>query len=116
MRLRLCRPADIRVTIVALDLTSNAPCPTPLTCPAISGVEWTGSIALSGVEPRAFVHLPPPHDAPEHLEWSTGHEYGLYYWRTGPGFVQVRDRRTPGRSSRTLVDGEAHLSAFRWLM
>src|SRR5450759_4940895 len=52
MRQRPGRPAHIRVTIVAPDLTSSTSCPTPLTSPSISGrCQIYKALAIISAEP-----------------------------------------------------------------
>ncbi|MET9833318.1 DUF5825 family protein [Streptomyces sp. NPDC006385] len=61
-------------------------------------------------------HLPPPVESPgesqELRSWRAGHAYGMLYYRRGPGFVTVMDRRDRASSARYTLDHADLLSAF----
>lgn len=80
-------------------------------------VAWSGTVA-EDLDVGLLCHLPPPvlrpglrRDAPERRWWAS-HQSGLCYYRVGPGFVQVTDRR-PGRMPRNMTVGSpSQLAAF----
>jgi len=74
-------------------------------------VNWQGSV-LPQVRSRALHHLLPPTlnevEPPVALRtWSESHSYGLCYWRSGPGFMVIKDKRAgQGEGARfTLENG-----------
>jgi hypothetical protein len=71
-------------------------------------VSWSGVID-SDLDAGQLYHLPPPSSD---SAWRAGHEAGLCYYRIGPGFIQVSDRR-PGTPPRQVVlDTRAQLDLF----
>ncbi|MFY0580666.1 DUF5825 family protein [Cystobacter fuscus] len=44
--------------------------------------------------------------------WREGHAYGRCYWRSGPGFVLVRDCRVGRDAARFTIDDPATLRTF----
>ncbi|MBM7790008.1 DUF5825 family protein [Tenggerimyces flavus] len=54
-------------------------------------------------------HLPPPTN---HPEWTARFRPGLCYYRHGPGFVEVKDTRTPATAARFVIDDPDLLSCF----
>lgn len=61
-------------------------------------VEWSLDDAgdLTEDDIALVEHLPPPASGDDPLceTWRARHRYGVLYYRQGPGFVRVRDRRT----------------------
>lgn len=82
-------------------------------------VDWWLS-SISGVPVNSLAHLPPPAsvggrgDMPDLLRWKSTWRYGLFYYRRGPGFVQIRDRR-PGQDRRIILDNPNEVNAFEGL-
>ncbi len=73
-------------------------------------VSWSGKVGKD-LDTDSLCHLPPPSSQSEGSgpgpsarpqAWRAGHQTGLCYYRAGPGFVQVTDRR-PGALSRQMV-------------
>ncbi|MFD4656773.1 DUF5825 family protein [Kitasatospora sp. NPDC058444] len=69
-------------------------------------------------------HLPPPAasatEATEATEaeraladWRSAYAYGRFYYRQGPDFLQVRDRRDPDASARFALDHPDLVATFR---
>ncbi|MFD5436549.1 DUF5825 family protein [Kitasatospora sp. NPDC127067] len=72
-------------------------------------------------------HLPPPapqdpgtadpsgaaEAEPALAEWRSTYAYGRFYYRQGPGFLQVRDRRDPDASARFALDHPDLVATFR---
>ena len=83
-------------------------------------VSWRGA-ARPPVAPWALYHLEPPEagGTPELDEaaraWRQGHRYGRCYWRSGPGFMLVKDRREGRVATQFLLDDEATRSLFQAL-
>ncbi|TDP89929.1 DUF5825 family protein [Labedaea rhizosphaerae] len=88
-------PGDVLVQIVALLRE----------CSSI-GVRVTWSL-VSGPD-KALDHLPAPEGRPR---WRSANTFGLFYFRRGPGFLSVVDRR-PESIGRTTVAEPALLDAF----
>jgi hypothetical protein len=65
---------------------------------------------IPAVDFRSLVHLLPPADCdtpesdPYAQSWRAGYRYGLYYYRRGQGFVQVKDVRPDGPCFRITID------------
>ncbi|HEU5471033.1 MAG TPA: DUF5825 family protein [Actinophytocola sp.] len=64
-------------------------------------IDWTAGSALP-FDPALVCHLPPPRPGPQDGvgEWRRRHRYGLCYYRTGPGFLLLRDVRAEGMRYR----------------
>ncbi len=84
-------------------------------------VRWSGTVD-PGLDVGLLCHLPPPvaesaaADSRQGRAWRAGTEAGLCYYRVGPGFVQVTDRR-PGAAPRTVaVRSPAELELFGRLL
>nr|AYM53918.1 hypothetical protein [Corallococcus coralloides] len=83
-------------------------------------VRWRGA-ALSPVAPWRLYHLEPPESGglPEldeaACQWQQAHAYGRCYWRAGPGFVLVKDRREGRVAAQFLLDDAATRSMFETL-
>jgi Family of unknown function (DUF5825) len=81
-----------------------------------ANVRWHGDV--SDVDINDLVHLPPPERSPTASSpavqwWRLRHQYGLFYYRQGPGFVSVVDRREPSEAQRYVVHDPAMLDVFR---
>jgi hypothetical protein len=63
---------------------------------------WRGEV-VAPVDVRPLRHLPPPievpgrADADQLRQWRTDFRAGRCFYRLGPGFVQIKDVREPGR-------------------
>lgn len=83
-------------------------------------VRWRGA-ALPPVAPWTLSHLEPPEGGgvPEldeaALRWRRTHAYGRCYWRAGPGFVLVKDRREGRDAAQFLLDDPATRGVFEAL-
>ncbi|WP_375764746.1 DUF5825 family protein [Archangium gephyra] len=79
-------------------------------------VDWRGT--LTGETPAwALNHLEPPASRGEAAgrlaAWHEGHRYGLCYWRSGPGFVLVKDfRKGEQEGARFTLDDPSALRVF----
>ncbi|WP_129306040.1 DUF5825 family protein [Streptomyces sp. L2] len=64
-------------------------------------------------------HLQPPlefPDLPAQLaSWQSAYSYGLLYYRRGPEFCTLMDRRTSGTATRLTLDHPVLLATFRRL-
>ena len=71
-------------------------------------VQWR-AVRRGAFELSALRHLPPPQSLDgasqdtELASWRDGHAYGRYYFRIGPGFVHVKDVRTPSDAVRLVL-------------
>jgi hypothetical protein len=80
-------------------------------------VEWTARCADGCAADRRYAHLYPPAavDGPDGAavtaDWWRGHVHGRCLYRRGPGFVEVRDRRT-GSLEMLTIDDPAHLAVI----
>lgn len=68
------------------------------------------AVRCAGASPQsALYHLPPPSSD---SAWRAGHEAGLCYYRVGPGFVQVTDRRPGAPPRQVVLSAQPHLDLF----
>lgn len=83
-------------------------------------VDWRLTLPGDGADWRVYSHLHPPADlrtaapgeGPEHLaEWRRTFYIDKCTYRHGPGFVQVRDRRT-GKLNLLTIDDPAYLAVL----
>jgi hypothetical protein len=83
-------------------------------------VHWHGDV--ENLDPNDLVHLPPPEPSatgsspdrsPAVEWWRLRHQYGLFYYRQGPGFVSVVDRRRPAEAQRYVVHDPDMLDVLR---
>lgn len=66
-------------------------------------VVWKGSLM---VDPRPLYHLDPPMNRIWlGTAWRQAWCYGMFYWRQGPDFATVSDRRPLDDPSRSILDG-----------
>lgn len=74
-----------------------------------------------GLDTRPLHHLPPPPvpagaepqpDDPRLGLWQAAFQPALYYYRLGPGFVQVKDVRDPGSAAWITIAQEPLIDAF----
>jgi hypothetical protein len=74
-------------------------------------VDWRARLASDGPEWWVFSHLFPPSvlEGPRGDEvlavWRTRYHVGRCFFRRGPGFLQIRDRRHAGLRRLTVSDG-----------
>lgn len=73
---------------------------------------WRAS-ELPTAQMPLLVHLPPPETGGgEYNQWRSAFRRGLCYYRRGPGFVQVKDVREPGRSASFVLDVPEVIEVF----
>jgi Family of unknown function (DUF5825) len=80
---------------------------------------WSAPLP-GGLDTRPLHHLPPPPepaaaerpDDPRLGLWQAAFRPALYYYRLGPGFVQVKDVRDPGSAAWITIDQEPLIDAF----
>ncbi|MFF7656446.1 DUF5825 family protein [Streptomyces sp. NPDC007983] len=70
------------------------------------------------VDFRLLWHLPAALSGSDGVElddlagWRERHAYGLFYYRQGPGFITVKDCRTPGETNRYTLEHPDLLAVF----
>ncbi len=80
-------------------------------------VSWSGLVAPD-LDPGALSHLPPPlaDSRPGQRTagpaWRSSHEAGLCYYRVGPGFVQITDRRPGAAPHQAVLSSRPQLDVF----
>jgi hypothetical protein len=80
-------------------------------------IRWTLRGVQSEDEIDTLSHLMPPQMLPQWLDrgkldhWRRGFYLGKCIWRRGPGFIQIRDRRSGALNKYNLSD-EPYLSAL----
>ncbi len=79
-------------------------------------VIWRGDLRLDGIDDALVAHLSPPEGRPDHSTWRSRHRFGLFYWRRGPDFILVRDRRRQEMGARLTIEGAGDLEAFSRLL
>jgi hypothetical protein len=85
-----------------------------------ANLHWHGDV--EDIDPNDLVHLPPPEpsatesspdQSPAIQWWRLRHQYGLFYYRQGPGFVSVVDRRRPAEAQRYVIHDPGMLDILR---
>jgi len=83
-------------------------------------VSWSGAVDPH-LDIALLCHLPPPSSdsvgsglskSAAGAAWRAGHEAGLCYYRLGPGFVQVNDRRPGAPSRQVVLNAQPRLDVF----
>ena len=73
-------------------------------------IRWHSALVADGlVDGAELVHLQPPVDAPP--DWAERHQYAQLYWRRGPNFVSVVDKRHETQT-RYVLDEPDLLALF----
>jgi hypothetical protein len=82
-------------------------------------VTWSGTVSPD-LDTRPLCHLPPPSAHPDLRApgrgWRAAHQAALCYYRLGPGFLQVTDRRPGARPRSMLLNRSPGLDAFLRLL
>lgn len=74
-------------------------------------VHWAGGAA--GVASEDLAHLSPPEAEDNDLSvWRARHRYGLFYYRSGPNFVSIVDRRRSADANRYVIYDPDLLAVF----
>ncbi|GGM23453.1 DUF5825 family protein [Dactylosporangium sucinum] len=84
---------------------------------ASTDVLWHG-LVTADIDVTLLVHLAPPQpdaDMDGRMDhWRTVHRPGLCFFRTGPGFIEIRDTRRPlGSAARFVIDDPDLMDAFK---
>lgn len=76
-------------------------------------VEWTAEPEMSALAPLLF-HIVPPHNPgpPEIEKWRKAHRYGTCFWRSGPGFITLIDRRDEADAHQYVLDTPDYVEVF----
>lgn len=81
-------------------------------------VMWSADTAgrTTEIDPSALRHLPPPVKAasepPTVASWREWFRYGLFYYRIGPDFITVRDRRWSPAGTLARLDHPLLVATF----
>lgn len=77
---------------------------------ALVAVRWSGPVNLPAPLISSIVHLPPP--ASTGQPWQDLHPGSALYYRRGPGFILVKDRRRSRPRMIITLDDPAELELF----
>jgi hypothetical protein len=76
---------------------------------------WRGRLAGS-LDLGLLHHLTPPDElqgaAAQAGQWRRRYSYASCYYRQGPGFILVKDRRDPSRAARFVLDEADMIALF----
>lgn len=76
-------------------------------------VEWTAGPEMAALAPLLFHIVPPLNPGPPEFEkWRETHRYGTCFWRGGPGFVTIIDRRDDADAHQFVLDEPEHVEIF----
>jgi hypothetical protein len=76
-------------------------------------VEWTAGPDMAALAPLLFHIVPPINPGPPEVEeWREAHRYGTCFWRSGPGFVTITDRRDESDAHQFVLDTPDYLEVF----
>jgi len=77
-------------------------------------VDWHAAEEMEVMAPLIH-HLAPPVDASGDgfVGWRRVHRYGLLFWRRGPGFLTVVDRRREERAHHYLIEESGDQQVFQ---
>ena len=105
----LTMPAD---AAGAQHFLSWVACLRDLTASAVPA-EWQAEPDLAPLA-AALRHISPPVTAAPAAfeEWRALHRYGICFWRSGPGFATITDRRSDGAAHQYILDTPDYLDAF----
>ncbi|WP_369266073.1 DUF5825 family protein [Streptomyces harbinensis] len=85
------------------------------TLDAVEPPSW-GSTAQDSSILRSLYHLPPPAprpgEPPAVAGWREAYAYGRFFYRQGPDFLVIKDRRDPAASARFILDHPELRAAF----
>lgn len=77
-------------------------------------VEWTAGPDVAALAPLLFHIVPPTNPGPPAIEeWRETHRYGTCFWRSGPGFVTITDRRDESDAHQFVLETADYLEVFR---
>lgn len=76
-------------------------------------VIWAAGPEMSALAPLLF-HLVPPSDpgSPQIETWRKVHRYGTCFWRSGPDFITVTDRRDKAWAHQYVLDTPDYVEVF----
>ncbi|GAA2441379.1 hypothetical protein GCM10010191_66980 [Actinomadura vinacea] len=82
-------------------------------------IEWRGRVT-GPIDLSLLHHLPPPTELDDGTDdacdakdtWARSHGFGSFYYRMGPGFLQVKDTRNPDSPSQTVLENPELIDVF----
>lgn len=76
-------------------------------------VQWTSGAGMAALAPLLSHIVPPSNPGPPQIEaWRKAHRYGTCFWRSGPGFVTITDRRDETDSHQFVLETPDYLEVF----
>jgi Family of unknown function (DUF5825) len=76
-------------------------------------VEWTAGPELAALAPLLFHIVPPDNPGPPEIErWRKAHRFGTCFWRSGPDFITVTDRRDESDAHQYVLDTPDYVEVF----
>jgi hypothetical protein len=76
-------------------------------------VEWSARPEMATLAPLLFHIVPPQNPGPPEIErWRKVHRYGTCFWRSGPDFITVTDRRDEALAHQFVLDTPAYVEVF----
>lgn len=76
-------------------------------------VEWTAEPEMAALAPLLFHLVPPANTGPPEVErWRKAHRYGTCFWRGGPGFITITDRRDEADAHQYVLDSPEFVEVF----
>jgi hypothetical protein len=75
--------------------------------------EWTAGAGLEALAPLLFHIVPPLNSGPPEMErWRSLHRYGMCFWRGGPDFITLTDRRIESDAHQYVLDTADYIEVF----
>lgn len=99
-------PDDARTFLVWLEtIRDMTACAVP--------VEWAAGTEMAALAPLLFHLVPPSSPGPPAIEdWRAKHRYGTCFWRSGPGFITITDRRDEADAHQYVLDTPDYVEIF----
>jgi hypothetical protein len=76
-------------------------------------VEWQAGPEMAALAPLLFHIVPPQNPGPPTIDkWREAHRYGTCFWRSGPGFITITDRRDEMDAHQFVLDTPDYVEVF----
>ncbi len=76
-------------------------------------VDWQAGEGVRQLSPLLYHVTPPQCDEDERLaSWRNIHRFGIFYWRSGPEFISIIDRRNAAEADQFTLETAEHRLAF----